>query len=79
LLLAQRQTQIKYLHQQRDDLFRERGEAQHHSQTVQQKLQALRLKTEQERMAQDNYVRGVEARAHREVDHAKKEGRRLTS
>ena len=35
----------------------------------------MRLKAEQERIAQESYVRGVEDRAHREVDRAREEGK----
>ena len=55
LLLTQRQTQIEDLQQQREVLLCERGEAQQHSQTLQQDLQALRLKTEQARVAQESF------------------------
>ena len=34
---------------------------------------SLRLLAEQERITQDNYLRGVEDRAHREVDRAREE------
>jgi DNA repair exonuclease SbcCD ATPase subunit len=77
LLLAQRQTQIEDLQQQREDLLRERGEAQQQSRILQQELQALRLKAEQERIEQESYVRGVEDRAHREVDHAREDGKAM--
>lgn len=77
LLLEQRATQIQ--DQQRDSLLRERGDAQQHSQTLQQELQELRLKAEQERAAQEIYVRGVEDRAHREVDRAREESKRMTA
>ncbi|MDS0074720.1 hypothetical protein QYE90_23785, partial [Enterobacter hormaechei subsp. xiangfangensis] len=66
LLLSQRQTQIEDLQQRREGWLRERREAQQHSLALQQELQALRLKAEQERVAQESYVRGVEDRAHRE-------------
>jgi chromosome segregation ATPase len=46
---------------------------------LQQKLQALRLKAEQERVAQESYVRGVEDRAHREVDRAREEGKAMAA
>eukprot|EP01030_Chromulinospumella_sphaerica_P021252 gene21252-21182_t len=86
LLLSQRQTQIEDLQQQREGLLHERREAQQHNQALQQDLQALRLKAEQdlqslrvkgeqERVAQESYVRGVEDRAHREVDRAREEGK----
>lgn len=77
LLLSQRQTQIDDLQQQRESLAHERREAQQHSQVLQQELQALRLKAEQERVAQETYVRGVEDRAHREVDHARHESKAM--
>lgn len=77
LLLSQRQTQIDDLQQQRESLAHERREAQQHSQVLQQELQALRLKAEQERIAQETYVRGVEDRAHREVDHAREESKAM--
>lgn len=78
LLLTLIQTQLEDLQQQREVLSRERGEAQQQSQTLQQELQelqALRLKVEQERIAQESYVRGVEDRAHREVDLSREEGK----
>jgi hypothetical protein len=46
LLLSQRQTQIEDL-QQRESLLNERREAQQQTQTLQQELQASRLKAEQ--------------------------------
>ncbi|NUT76814.1 plasmid replication region [Pseudomonas sp. C1C7] len=73
LLLEQRQTQIDDLHQQRDSLQRQRDEAQKQSHQLQQDLQALQQKAEQERATQETYVRGVEDRAHREVDRAREE------
>jgi DNA repair exonuclease SbcCD ATPase subunit len=79
LLLVQRQTQIEDLQQQRESLLHERREVQQHSQTLQQELQALWLKAEQERVAQEAYIRGVEDRAHREVDHAREEGKAITA
>jgi chromosome segregation ATPase len=75
LLLSQRQAQIEDLQQQRDVLLRERGESQQQNLTLQEDLQALRLKIEQERVAQETYIRGVEDRAHREVDRAREEGK----
>ncbi|MDR6924259.1 FtsZ-binding cell division protein ZapB [Pseudomonas sp. BE134] len=54
LLPSPRQLQIEDLQQLRESLLRERREVQQHNQTLQQDLQALRLKTEQE-----SYVRGV--------------------
>ncbi|PBJ04791.1 MULTISPECIES: DNA-binding protein [unclassified Pseudomonas] len=77
LLLAQRQTQIEDLQLQREGLSHERREAQRHNHTLQQDLQALRLKAEQERVTQEGYVRGIEDRAHREVDRAREEGKAI--
>lgn len=79
LLLTQRQTQIEDLLHQREDLLLERREVQRQHQTLQQELQALRLKAEQERVVQESYVRGVEDRAHREVDRAREEGKAVTA
>jgi chromosome segregation ATPase len=78
LLLEQRAAQIQDL-QQREGLLRERLEAHQQNLTLQQELQELRLKAEQERVAQESYVRGVEDRAHREVDLAREEGKRRTA
>lgn len=78
LLLEQRARQIQDLHQQRDSLLRERSDALQDSQALQQELQELRLKAEQERAGQEVYVRGVEDRAHREVDRAREESGRMT-
>jgi DNA repair exonuclease SbcCD ATPase subunit len=79
LLLSQRQTQIEDLQQQRESLLLERREVQQHSRALQQELQMLRIKAEQERDAQDAYVRGVEERAHREVDRAREESKSRTA
>lgn len=79
LLLEQRAAQIQDLQQQREGLLRERHEAHQQNLTLQQELQELRLKAEQERVAQESYVRGVEDRAHREVDLAREEGKRRTA
>lgn len=73
LLLEQRAAQIQDLQQQREGLLRERLEAHQQNLTLLQELQELRLKAEQE-----SYVRGVEDRAHREVDLAREEGKRRT-
>lgn len=75
LLLVQRQTQIEELQQQRDVLSRERHDTQKQNKALQQDLQALRQKHEQERTTQDSYLRGVEDRAHREIDRAREEGK----
>ena len=39
----------------------------------------MRRKAEQERVAQEIYVRGVEDRAHREVDRAREESKHMTA
>lgn len=75
----QRQAQIEELQQQRDVLKRERHDAQGQNQILQQELHLLRLKAEQERITQENYLRGVEDRAHREVDRAREEGKAAVS
>ncbi len=77
-LLAQRQTQIEDLQRQREGLFREHGESRLYNQELQQDLRTTRLKAEQERVALEVYVRGVEDRAHCEVDHAREEGKATT-
>ncbi|WP_246883829.1 DNA-binding protein [Pseudomonas koreensis] len=79
LLLVQRQAQIEELQQQRDVFKRERHDAQEKNQILQQELHLLRLKAEQERITQENYLRGVEDRAHREVDRAREEGKAAVS
>lgn len=78
-LLEQRATQILDLQQQRESLLRERGDGQQHSQTLHQELNDLRRKAEQERVAQEIYVRGVEDRAHREVDRAREESKHMNA
>src|SRR5450830_926355 len=75
LLLDQRLAQIEDLRQQREELVRERGETQQHVQGLQQQLQDLTLKFEQDRAAQETYVRGVEERAYREIDRAREESK----
>ncbi|MEF9671869.1 DNA-binding protein [Pseudomonas sp. PCH446] len=75
LLLDQRLAQIEDLKHRREELVRERGEAQQHVQGLQQQLQDLMLKFEQGRAAQETYVRGVEERAYREIDRAREESK----
>ncbi|MFJ5254075.1 DNA-binding protein [Pseudomonas sp. NPDC088414] len=77
MLLLQRQAQSEELQQQRDVLLRERNDTQQQNQTLQQELQAMRQKHEQDRADRDNYLRGVEDRAHREVDRAREEGKAM--
>ncbi|MFW9082546.1 DNA-binding protein [Pseudomonas sp. P2757] len=79
LLLIQRQAQIEELQQQRDVLQRERHAAQQQNQTLQHELHSMRIKAEQERITQENYLRGVEDRAHREVDRAREEGKSVVN
>jgi DNA repair exonuclease SbcCD ATPase subunit len=75
LLLAQRVAQIEDLRQQREELVRERGEAHLHGQGLQQQVQDLALKLEQDRVDHATYVRGVEERAYREIDRAREESK----
>ncbi|RBL68387.1 plasmid replication region [Pseudomonas sp. MWU13-2625] len=77
LLLVQRQTQIEELQQHRDALLLERHDTQQQNHALQQELQALRQKHEQDRADQDSYLRGVEDRAHREVDRAREESKAM--
>lgn len=68
----QRQAQLTDMQHQRDELAAERTQAH-------QQLQALSEKGELDRETAETYLRGVEDRAHREVDHARvetKEGNR---
>ncbi|HIE2484325.1 TPA: DNA-binding protein [Pseudomonas aeruginosa] len=73
LLLKQRGLQIEDLQLQREGLIGERNDALEHGKGLQEKLQALQVKSEQDRVAQDAYIRKVEERAHREVDRAREE------
>ena len=75
LLLVQRLTQIEDLRQQREELVRERGEAQLRAQGLQQQVQDQALKLEQDRVDHATYVRGVEERAYREIDRAREESK----
>lgn len=54
-----------------------RHDTQQQNQSLQQELQALRQKHEQDRADQDSYLRGVEDRAHLEVDRAREESRAM--
>lgn len=74
-LLTQRQAQIDDLQQQRRGLQQSHTELQAQVQLAQQSLQALQQQSEQERAAQELYVRGIEERAYREVDRAREEGK----
>ncbi|MFV0934116.1 DNA-binding protein [Pseudomonas jessenii] len=74
-LLAQCLAQIDDLRQQREALLRERGEALTGAQKLHGQLLSAQHHAEQERSAQDAYVRGVEGRAHREADRAREESK----
>jgi len=71
LLLEQRQQQIEDLVQQRATLVSERDHVQQQALHLQEQLQNAQIKAEREREAQETYARGVEERAHREVDRAR--------
>jgi chromosome segregation ATPase len=73
LLLDQRQGQIDAVQGRCNDAIRERDLAREQAQELQVRLEELRLKTEHERIGQAEYVRAVENRAHREVDHLRQE------
>jgi hypothetical protein len=75
LLLDQRQAQIDAVQSRCDDVLCERNLARQQAQNVQKQLEELRLKAEQERIAQEGYIRGVEERAHREVDLLRREAK----
>lgn len=74
-LLEQRLAQIDDLHQQRTELQDLREELQKQIQALQDELQETQAQAEQARVAQETYVRGVEERAHREVDRAREESK----
>jgi len=75
LLLELRSTQIEELQRQRDVLLRDEHDIQQQNQALHQDLQALRQKNEQDRVTQESYLRGLEDRAHREIDRAREEGK----
>ncbi len=75
LLLEQRQVQIEDLVQQRASLVSERDHAQQQGLKLQEQLQNAQIKAEREREAQETYARGVEERAHREVDRTREENK----
>lgn len=79
VLLNQRLAQIEDLRQQREELAHERGEARMHAQGLQQQLQDLALKVEQDRAAHESYLRGVEDRAYGEIDRAREESKSRAS
>ncbi|MBP2839265.1 DNA-binding protein [Pseudomonas sp. PNP] len=74
-LLEQGQRQIEDLAQQRDGLKAERDIGLERIQAVEQQLLSHRHDADQARKAQETYVRGVEERAHREVDRAREEAK----
>ncbi|MFZ6049805.1 DNA-binding protein [Pseudomonas sp. CR3202] len=74
-LLAQRQAQLDDLQNRCTVLTTERKEAVHEVGTLRQELQAAQRQLTQERESSAGYVRGVEERAHREVDRAREESR----
>jgi hypothetical protein len=75
LLLDQRQAQIDAVQSRCDDVLCERDLARRQAQNVQKQLEDLRFKAEKERIAQEGYVRGVEDRAHCEVDRLRQEAK----
>lgn len=74
-LLNQGQRQIEDLTQQRDGLKTERDAGRDRVQELERLLLANRSDVEQARSAHEVYVRGVEERAHREVDRAREENK----
>lgn len=74
-LLEQRQAQLDDLQSRCTLLAAERREALHEASTLRQELQAAQRQLTQERESSASYVRGVEERAHREVDRAREENR----
>lgn len=75
LLLAQRQGQLGDLQSRCAELSEERKAALQEASHLRQELQAVQQQLAQERGATATYVRGVEDRAHHEVDHAREESR----
>jgi DNA repair exonuclease SbcCD ATPase subunit len=74
-LLEERQGQIDDLHGQREALQQGHARAEQQLQGLQATLDEARRQGEQARLAQEAYVRGVEERAHREVDRAREESK----
>jgi chromosome segregation ATPase len=70
-LLEQGLRQIEDLVQQRDGLKHERDAGRERIQSLERQLLSDRHDADQARKAQETYVRGVEERAHREVDRAR--------
>ncbi|MRK21954.1 DNA-binding protein [Pseudomonas sp. JG-B] len=78
-LLAQRQAQLDDVQNRCAVLAEERKEALHDASTLRQELQAVQRQLTQERESSASYVRGVEERAHREVDRAREESRAVAT
>lgn len=74
-LLTQRQAQIDDLLRQRDAFHAERDSARRQADEMVQQNRALQEKVEQQRAEQQEYLRCIEDRAHREVDRAREESR----
>lgn len=74
-LLTQRQAQIDDLLRQRNAFHVERDSARRQADEMAQQNRVLQEKVEQQRAVQQEYLRGVEDRAHREVDRAREESR----
>ena len=74
-LLEQGLRQIEDLSQQRDGLKQERDAGRERIQSLERQLLSDRYDADQARKAQETYVRGVEERAHREVDRAREEAK----
>jgi chromosome segregation ATPase len=72
-LLEQGLRQIEDLTQQRNGLKDERDAGRERIQSLERQLLSDRYDADQARKAQETYVRGVEERAHREVDRARVE------
>lgn len=78
-LLAQRQAQLGDLQSRCAELAEERKAALQEASTLRQELQAAQQQWALEREDTATYVRGVEERAHREVDRAREESRRMAA
>lgn len=74
-LLEQGLRQIEDLVQQRDALKQERDAGRERIQSLERQLLSDRYDADQARKAQETYVRGVEERAHREVDRAREDAK----
>jgi chromosome segregation ATPase len=72
-LLEQGLRQIEDLTQQRDGLQQDRDAGRERIQSLDRQLLSDRYDADQARKAQEAYIRGVEERAHREVDRAREE------